>query len=60
MQVVGAAPKFLDRSAVSAEALDAERSVLREQALKSGGWSWVPASAQQCLLLLPIVCALQA
>ncbi|KAL4860237.1 Elongation factor Ts [Chlorella vulgaris] len=36
MQVVGAAPKFLDRSAVSAEALDAERSVLREQALKSG------------------------
>lgn len=36
MQVVGAAPKFLDRSAVPAEALEAESQVLREQALKSG------------------------
>lgn len=37
MQVVGASPKFLDRSAVPAEALEAESRVLREQALKSGG-----------------------
>ncbi|KAL4434430.1 hypothetical protein ABPG75_000871 [Micractinium tetrahymenae] len=36
MQVVGATPKYLDRSAVPAEALEAESRVLREQALKSG------------------------
>ena len=38
MQVVGAAPKFLDRAAVPSVALQAESAVLREQALKSGGW----------------------
>ena len=38
MQVVGAAPKFLDRAAVPSAALQAESAVLREQALKSGGW----------------------
>jgi hypothetical protein len=37
MQVVGAAPRYLDRAAVPAEALAAEASLLREQALKSGG-----------------------
>ncbi|KAI7839700.1 hypothetical protein COHA_006507 [Chlorella ohadii] len=36
MQVVGAGPKYLDRSAVPSEALQAEAAVLREQALKSG------------------------
>ncbi|EFN51349.1 hypothetical protein CHLNCDRAFT_37444 [Chlorella variabilis] len=36
MQVVAAAPRFLDRSAVPAEALEAESRVLREQALSSG------------------------
>ena len=36
MQVVGASPKYLDRSAVPSEALQAESAVLREQALKSG------------------------
>lgn len=40
MQVVGATPKYLDRSAVPAEALEAESRVLREQALKSGGCPW--------------------
>lgn len=43
MQVVGAAPRFLDRAAVPAEALAAETSLLREQALKSGegaGVAW--------------------
>lgn len=48
MQVVGATPKYLDRSAVPAEALEAESRVLREQALKSGGWN----SRRVVLLLL--------
>lgn len=38
MQVVASAPKFLDRSAVTAEALQAEEDILREQAKGSGGF----------------------
>lgn len=48
MQVVGAGPKYLDRSAVPSEALQAEAAVLREQALKSGGWLWEAGWAAAC------------
>ena len=46
MQVVGAGPKYLDRSAVPSEALQAESAVLREQALKSGALCWLAAVAK--------------
>lgn len=36
MHVVGALPRYLDRSSVRPEALDAERAFLREQAAASG------------------------